>query len=187
MTERRILHTLVVLFGVAAIGQLFSAVPGIGAMAARLADEPGGVLRTDDGIVIVDQRAARSAPVRLVPEESEASAPVAVTQKTVIAADKAAEAVKAATMAPRTASAPSVIAEKAPTKPAVAPMQRQKLADMYAKMPATKSAKVLSSLTPGEAAAFIGLMPQDAGAEVLAAMPSDTAVAITREVLRYTQ
>lgn len=63
----------------------------------------------------------------------------------------------------------------------------ERLAAMYQKMPAAKAAAVLVELEPSEAATFLDLMPGDAGAEIFAAMPSEKAVQITREIVSRSQ
>ncbi len=203
MSDRRILHTLGALFVIAGAGQLLSAAPGISEVAARMNDAgpsvPTAARRVipTEPIRIVDERTPTKAPIRLIPDE-EVSDGESVAETMVTAEDpKPAVApttpVRLASAAPAKAlasvkavpTAPQSISQVAPVKNP--PMQRQKLADIYAQMPANKSAKILSALSPAEAAAFIGLMPQEAGASVLSEMSADAAVAITREVLRETR
>lgn len=189
--KRPVLPTLAALFVVVAGGQMLSAVSGSYAhaakskprvmasavstsYAARPAATPiaegdasfeGG--STSDGIVIIDERAA-PAPVEDWDTKIRAERYRLRKERAQLEAEK------------------DLLAEDQRRLDGNQTEQHRHLAAMYAKMPASKAAAVLVKLKPGEAATFVSLMPGDAGADVLAAMPADAAVAITREVLART-
>lgn len=60
------------------------------------------------------------------------------------------------------------------------------LAAIYAEMPAEKAAAILVKLNPAEAATFVALMSGEDGAQILSAMPADSAVAISQQVMTRT-
>ncbi|MEM9421846.1 MAG: hypothetical protein AAF986_04965 [Pseudomonadota bacterium] len=217
MTDRRILHTLVALFVIAGAGQFLGTVPGLSAVAARVVDNaPSQPIQIVDErrssrkpIRLVPDEAIEgelpsnendvdlSAPTASKLRDAEGhEAAMTMPQKMGVQTMATQTVVEPIKLASSNVSSVEVLkVSKKPAAPIIAkasgpqsaPMQRQKLADIYAQMPSNKSAKILSALSPAEAAAFIGLMPHDAGASVLSEMSADVAVAITREVLRGTR
>lgn len=61
--------------------------------------------------------------------------------------------------------------------------EQEKLAALYARMPAKKAASIMASLDPAVAAGFVAAMPGSAGAEILSQMPDAEAVAVTRALV----
>lgn len=180
--DRPILPTLAALFVAVAGGQLFSAVSGGTAHAAkspRLATASVAVSpvaegdasfasgSTADGITIVDDR-------RNVESVEDWDAKIKA-ERYRLRKERAALEAEQDRLSVREQALDAKSAE-----------QHRHLAAMYARMPASKAAAVLTKLKPAEAATFVALMPGEAGADILAAMPADAAVAITREVLTRT-
>lgn len=180
MTDSRpILQTLALLFVAVAGGQLFSMFSVTDAKAARPdrmaaamavvaeGDEAYVAGETNDGITIVDDRASGE-PVEDWDTKLRAERYALKKERDRLEAEK------------------QVLAQNRERLSEDQTAQHRHLSQMYAKMPAGKAAAVLVKLKPAEAATFISLMPGDAGAEILASMPADAAVAITREVLART-
>ncbi|MGV6819234.1 MAG: MotE family protein [Parvularcula sp.] len=176
MTEaRQMLPMLGALFCVVAGGQLLSLVadaatlPEINTRRIKeIAPDPAPVRTSQSGIQIIDERDQGLA---------------VDDQETILRAEEYAlkkERAKIAEEKRKIEAARQVLSGEATAS-------HERLAAMYQKMPAAKAAAVLMELEPSEAATFLDLMPGDAGAEIFAAMPSDKAVQITREIVGRSQ
>jgi flagellar motility protein MotE (MotC chaperone) len=177
MTERGFIPTFAALFGLVAAGQGLAAVSGIeqleiGATGRTDLAEASSRVRsmTRDGILIVDDFA-----------EGDAITESSASDREYELRAQQAEVNREVARLKRERSTLEI--EKARLDE-IKQREQERLAQLYARMPAQKAAEILSALTPEEAAGFVGVMPGDSGAAILALMPSETAVAVTRELLK---
>ncbi|MEM9232836.1 MAG: hypothetical protein AAGA69_01195 [Pseudomonadota bacterium] len=165
MRDRPVLRTLAALFLLAGGGQVIGALSVTGADAGRLFADGSAISSSavrSDGLVVRDERSER-------PQDS-LSDPHALT------AERIELRLAAAEMKQERVRIEAATAKLAQEKSE----ERMRLAALYARMPAEKTASILSSLSPEEAAEFISAMSGDAGAEVLSRMTDETAVAVTK-------
>lgn len=212
MIERRILPTLSVLFIVAAGGQLVSTLPDLfddanasasadaaPVVSPEVAPEPiaaatdassseiASIAPQDTTMRRGTAKTVASTPdgidiVREVDDASGGTDPALAAREDALDAQAERIASAAAELAKQQAA---VSAEKARVS-ASKSAERAKLASLYAQMPTERAVAILSVLKPKEAALFIGDMPEADGARLLAALPPEHAVAVTRDLLGET-
>lgn len=167
MNGRPILRTLAALFLLAGAGQVVGAIAFTAADAGRLFNEtpaaPSAMVRADGLVVREDGMSADAAG---------ASLPDLTAER--IELRQAAAEMKRERAKMEEARA-ALEGEKAE--------ERRRLVALYARMPAARTATIMEALSPEEAAGFIAAMPQDAGAAVLAELPDEQAVAVTRALV----
>ena len=178
---RPILPTLTAMFVLVAAGKGLGAVPGLDGLSERLGAKPVAqgdasypadtpvAGETPDGINIIDDREPVSRPV--------------IDEETALRAQRYDLRQESERLSAEWANL-ELEKRKLDDRHRA---EFQRLATMYARMTPSKAAAVLSSLKSSEAALFIGLMPEDAGGAILSVMSPADAVAITRELLKFSE